>query len=89
MDARTVLKKMVEASGKSQRLISVEIGRHPTYVASLIHGRNYPQVNTFAAIAESCGCEIIVRFPDEELQIDGWDVDVTSETRLTSRRKKS
>ncbi|MBQ9057740.1 MAG: helix-turn-helix transcriptional regulator [Atopobiaceae bacterium] len=74
MDAKIVLKKMIEASNKSQRLISVEIGRHPTYIASLLHGGSYPQIDTFTAIAQACGCQVIVRFPEEEQEVDGWNL---------------
>lgn len=74
MDPKDVLRAMVEQSGKSQRLISVEIGRHPTYVASLLHGGSYPQIDTFASIAKACGCEVVVRFPEREVEVEGWEV---------------
>ncbi len=74
MDPVKVLREMVDRSGKSQRLISVEIGRHPTYIATLLHGKSRPQIDTFASIAKACGCEVIVRFPEEEIEIDGWQI---------------
>ncbi len=82
MDARDILRQMVDASGKSQRLISTEIGRHPTYVASLLHGESYPQVDTFASIARACGCEVVVRLPTTVLEVDGWQVEAQREARL-------
>ena len=83
MDSLEALRLMVEASGKSQRLISTEIGRHPTYLASLLHSGSYPQIDTFVSIANACGCEVIVRLPTEDLTIDGWDVQAEKETRLS------
>ena len=88
MDARAVLREMLAKSNKSQRLISVEIGRHPTYVASLVHGGSYPQIDTFASIAKACGCEVIIRFPEEEVVIDGWQVNACEDVvigRQTNR----
>ena len=88
MDPRRALQEMVDRSGKSRRLISLEIGRHPTYVTSLLHSGSCPQVDTFAAIAKSCGCEIILRFPEEEVELDGWNVTEITEAYLRPARKK-
>ena len=88
MDARLVLKQMLAVSGKSQRLISVEIGRHPTYVTSLVHGGSYPQIDTFASIARACGCEVIIRFPNEEISIDGWQIDAREDVSLDGQARR-
>ena len=89
MDPRKALEQMIARSGKSRRLISLEIGRHPTYVTSLLHSGSCPQVDTFAAIAESCGCQIVLRFPDEDVQLDGWDVNISTEAYLRPGRKNA
>lgn len=82
MDPRRALEEMVDRSGKSRRQISLEIGRHPTYVTSLLHSGSCPQVDTFAAIARSCGCQIVLRFPEKDVALDGWNVRTVTETYL-------
>lgn len=82
MDATKVLRQMIEESGKSQRLISVEIGRHPTYIASLLHEGSMPQIDTFASIAKACGCEVFVHFPEREVEISGWEITEKRTVRL-------
>ena len=88
MDPRDVLRAMVEQSGKSQRLISVEIGRHPTYVTSLLHGGSCPQVDTFASIAKACGCEVLVRFPEHEVEVEGWMITERTDAFLGAERDR-
>jgi hypothetical protein len=83
MDSLDALRLMVEESGKSQRLISTQIGRHPTYLASLIHSGSYPQIDTFVSIAKACGCEVIVRLPTKDIEIEGWDAQATREAHLS------
>ncbi len=85
MDPKDVLREMVEQSGKSQRLISQEIGRRPTYVASLLHGGSYPQIDTFVTIAKACGCEVVVRFPEREIDLEGWQVTESKDAYLSTR----
>ena len=83
MNPVKALQEMVRRSGKSQRLISIEIGRHPTYVASLLYGKSRPQIDTFVSIAKACNCEVIVRFPEEEVELEGWQVVVQEDETLT------
>lgn len=74
------LQQMVRQSGKSQRLISEEIGRTPTYVSSLLHDGSNPQIDTFVTIAKACGCKVIVEFPKHKVELDGWG-EATIQTR--------
>ena len=77
------LQQMVRQSGKSQRLISQEIGRTSTYISSLLHDGANPQIDTFVSIAKACNCQVIVRFPEEDIELDGWQVTIKEDAYLS------
>ena len=61
MKTREAIEKMCELSGKSQRAVSSEIGKAPTFIGSSLHKGSIPRVDTMAAIARSCGFELVLR----------------------------
>ena len=79
MKSTLVLKEMVRKSGKTAIQISREIGRKDNYVSSLIHSGSVPSVETFASIAQACGAQLCVVYPDRMVQMDGWDAIVSEQ----------
>ena len=61
MNTKEAIEKMCEMAGKSQRTVSKEIGRAPTFVGSSLHKGSVPRVDTMAAIARACGFELVLR----------------------------
>jgi DNA-binding phage protein len=61
MDSRQAIEAMCEMAGKSQRTVSTEIGRNPTFIGTTISKGSIPRVDTMAKIAEACGFELVLR----------------------------
>ena len=61
MDTREAIERMCEEAGKSQRAVSAEIGRAPTFLSTTLHKGSGPKVDTMAAIARACGFELVLR----------------------------
>lgn len=61
MNTRDAIQKMCEIEGKSQRTVSKEIGRAPTFLSSSLTKGSIPRVDTMAAIARTCGFELVLR----------------------------
>ncbi len=83
MDSLEALHLMVETSGKSRRLVSTQMGRHPMYLALLLHSGSCPQTGTYVSIARAHGCKVVVRLPNQNVKIDGWDVHGNEKMRLS------
>ena len=61
MNTRDAIAKMCEISGKSQRSVSSEIGKAPTFISSTLNKGSVPRIDTMAKIAEACGFELVLR----------------------------
>lgn len=61
MDARAVMREIVERSGRSQAQISAELGRSPSYVSATLARPSDLHASTLAAVADVCGVEIVAR----------------------------
>ena len=72
MDSSEVLRYVVNHSGKSQRAISIELGKVPTYISSTFTQRSIPTIETMANIANVCGYDLVLikRSSNEQIRID-------------------
>lgn len=61
MNTRDAIERMCDLAGKSQRTISKEIGRNPTFLGTTLSKGSVPRVDTMAKIAETCGFELVLR----------------------------
>lgn len=61
MDPREAIERMCQEAGKSQRTVSTEIGRAPTFLSTTLHKGSVPRVDTMSAIADACGFELVLR----------------------------
>lgn len=61
MNVKQAIEVMCERSGKSQRAVSSEIGKAPTFVGTTLSKGSVPRVDTMAAIARACGFELVLR----------------------------
>ena len=61
MNTKDAIQRMCELGGKSQRTVSKEIGRAPTFLSSSLTKGSIPRVDTMAAIARTCGFELVLR----------------------------
>ena len=73
MKATRALRAMVKGSGLTATEISHRIGRTGNYLSSLLSRGSVPSVETFASIAQACGCKLCLITPDETIQLDGWE----------------
>ena len=72
MDAPEILRHMVEKSGKTYRQIAREIGRSESFVSTTIAHGACPRLDTFAAIAGTCGYQLVLKTDDEQLELVPW-----------------
>lgn len=61
MNSKDAVLKMCEISGKSQRAVSLEIGKAGTFLGTTLYKGSVPRVDTMAKIAEACGFELVLR----------------------------
>lgn len=61
MNVKQAIDKMCEEAGKSQRTVSKEIGRNPSFLSTSMSKGSVPRVDTMAAIARACGFELVLR----------------------------
>lgn len=61
MNTRDAIERMCELGGKSQRTVSKEIGRNPTFLGTTLSKGSVPRVDTMAKVAEACGFELVLR----------------------------
>lgn len=61
MNTRDAIERMCELGEKSQRTVSKEIGRNPTFLGTTLSKGSIPRVDTMAAIAKACGFELLLR----------------------------
>ncbi len=69
MDAREAILKMCEISGKSQRAVSSEIGKAPTFLSSTLNKGSTPRVDTMAQVAAACGFVLTLRGHGVEIKL--------------------
>lgn len=67
MDA---LKHIIEKSGKSARSVSLDIGKSPTYLYTVIGSKNDIGASKLAAVAKACGYKLILKSKDDEITVD-------------------
>lgn len=84
MRATDALRFMIRESGLTATQISLKIGRKENYVSSLLSRGSVPSAETFASIAEACGCQLCLMLPQKHIQIDGWDVKVDQRAYIDS-----
>ena len=61
MNVKQAIDTMCDASGKSQRTVSTEIGKSPTFIGTTLSKGSVPRIDTMAAIARACGFELVLR----------------------------
>lgn len=71
MDSREALRHIVDKSGKSQRLISKELGHNDRYIATTLSGGRAPGTDVLATIAQACGYTLQLVGHGETLTLDG------------------
>lgn len=72
MESKEALRYVVNHSGKSQRAISVELGKVPTYISATFTQGSIPTVETLANVANVCGYDLLLvnRETGETISID-------------------
>lgn len=60
MDATSAIRQMLAAGGLSARAASVSMGKNIRYVSDILLKDTTPKVDTFAAIADVCGYDLIL-----------------------------
>lgn len=70
MEAKRVLRAMVEHSGKSKADISRAMGRSDNYIGVTLAKGTVPQADTLARIAKACGYKVYVEGQGERLEVD-------------------
>ncbi len=74
MDTNSALRFLVEASNKSQRAISQEIGRSPTWLTTTLQRKGSSECSTVSRIAGVCGYSLALvpsdDIPDNAIVID-------------------
>ena len=71
MDSREALRHIVSKSGKSQRLISKELGHNDRYIATTLSGGRAPGTDVLATIAKACGYALQLVGHGETITLDG------------------
>lgn len=71
MDSKQAIEKMCGVAGKSQRTVSSEIGRNPTFIGTTLSKGSVPRVDTMAKIAEACGFELVLRGHGVTIELGG------------------
>ena len=61
MNIKQAIDTMCDASGTSQRTVSTEIGKSPTFIGTTLSKGSVPRIDTMAAIARACGFELALR----------------------------
>ena len=61
MNVKQAIDKMCEEAGKSQRTVSKEIGRNPSFLSTSMSKGSVPRVDTMVKIAGACGFELVLR----------------------------
>lgn len=69
MNVKQAIDKMCEEAGKSQRTVSKEIGRNPSFLSTSMSKGSVPRVDTMAAIARACGFELVLRGHGVEISL--------------------
>lgn len=75
MNAKEATAKMVDATGRSMREISAELGKHGNYIADFIRKSNSPRVDTFSRIADVCGYDLILLPRNQDAEFIVIDAD--------------
>lgn len=72
MQAVPAIITVVSKSGKPKTEISLELGRHYTFVGKLVSQRSIPKLSTAAEIADACGYDLLFRSRStgEEIIVD-------------------
>ena len=66
MEIRDLIRQMMDESGVGGRELSRALGKSPTFMGAMLSQSNMPRLDTFAAIAEELGYDLIVRKEDAE-----------------------
>lgn len=60
MDATSAIRQMLATSGLSARAASTALGREISFLPTIFKRNSSPRVDTFAAIADVCGYDLIL-----------------------------
>lgn len=64
MDAKNLIRYMVDNSDKSQRAISAEMGKSPNYLGASMAQGSSPTLDTVARVARVTGCRLFLEDAD-------------------------
>ena len=67
--ATSLVRRMVESSGKSAADISREIGRNSRYISVMLYNRTVPNVNLMARVAKACGYRLVIVGHGETIEL--------------------
>ena len=76
MNIQDALLHMIDSSGKSRSLVSIELGKTRNYIASSVkqsanRGTLWnPYSDTFTSIAKLCGYKVVLKGHGEEIELD-------------------
>lgn len=71
MDSTQALRRMVDMSGKPQRVISADAGKSAGFVQSYLATKRRPSADLLATIARACGYSLVLEGHGERIVIDG------------------
>lgn len=74
MDAISAVRAVTDRSSKSMRAVSVDMGRSPGFISSMLTQGSTPGADTLAAIGAACGYSLALvpsgRVPEGSIVID-------------------
>ena len=75
MQAKEVIRAMIEDSGISQRQVSLSMGRSGHFISSVLGNGRMPNIELMAEMADSAGFDLVLRnrHTGNEIQIDPPD----------------
>lgn len=79
MKVNDAIRTIVRESGKSQRQISEELDRVPTFLSAMLTKSKSPSVPTLQAVAQACGYRLML-VPNDASKI-AIEIDVESNSK--------
>lgn len=61
MKPNEVMRALVDTYGDGQRALSRKLGHTPGWFSSTLTRRSVPRLDTVAAVADTCGYELVIR----------------------------
>lgn len=69
MDVTDCIRRMVGSSGRSARQLSRDMGRAPTWLATVVSRGTDTGASRLAMIARACGWRLVLRSDADEMEV--------------------